>query len=340
MVEIESQPHCANCGRQVHEDWIICPTCRNRLRRVCPNCRRLVELDWSLCAWCGKDFERPDAAPGSARRRRPRAGRPGRPSQPTTTICPPSRQTGAADLVELDRHPRDRGYAATRRPATTDPGAPIDPNAGHRNASPHFTDSAAEPIRLGRRHTRPGASRRFPTAPDRSGNRRRRRLQLDLHPPGPACRRPVRRWAGCCRSSGSSCSSSPLQAGPPVRRRPAHGARCCSAGRAVERGRLPDRRARDCARRAYFRGAVAAAALRHPARAGQHRQRAAARRLGVAGGRGAGIPVIALSCCSPATSSSSGSSASGPARSTVAGLGLPADWLPAGCSSTSALARR
>ncbi len=60
MVEIESQPHCANCARQVHGDWIICPTCRNRLRRVCPNCSRLVELDWSLCAWCGKDFERPE----------------------------------------------------------------------------------------------------------------------------------------------------------------------------------------------------------------------------------------------------------------------------------------
>lgn len=63
MVEIESQPHCANCSRQVHEDWIICPTCRNRLRRVCPNCSRLVELDWSLCAWCGKDFERPVGRP-------------------------------------------------------------------------------------------------------------------------------------------------------------------------------------------------------------------------------------------------------------------------------------
>jgi RNA polymerase subunit RPABC4/transcription elongation factor Spt4 len=60
LVEIESQPHCANCSRPVHEDWIICPTCRNRLRRVCPNCSRLVELDWSLCAYCGKDFERPE----------------------------------------------------------------------------------------------------------------------------------------------------------------------------------------------------------------------------------------------------------------------------------------
>ena len=60
LVEVEAQPHCANCARRVHADWIICPTCRNRLRRVCPNCSRLVELDWSLCAWCGKDFERPE----------------------------------------------------------------------------------------------------------------------------------------------------------------------------------------------------------------------------------------------------------------------------------------
>jgi hypothetical protein len=60
LVEVEAQPHCANCARRVHNDWIICPTCRNRLRRVCPNCSRLVELDWSLCAWCGKDFERPE----------------------------------------------------------------------------------------------------------------------------------------------------------------------------------------------------------------------------------------------------------------------------------------
>jgi hypothetical protein len=44
----------------VHEDWIICPTCRTRLKRVCPHCTRLVGLEWSLCAWCGRDFERRD----------------------------------------------------------------------------------------------------------------------------------------------------------------------------------------------------------------------------------------------------------------------------------------
>ena len=60
LVDVESQAHCANCQRRVERDWIICPTCRNRLRRVCPNCSRMVELDWTLCAWCGKDFERPE----------------------------------------------------------------------------------------------------------------------------------------------------------------------------------------------------------------------------------------------------------------------------------------
>src|ERR671919_2397580 len=31
LVEVEAQPHCANCHRRVHADWIICPNCRNRL---------------------------------------------------------------------------------------------------------------------------------------------------------------------------------------------------------------------------------------------------------------------------------------------------------------------
>ena len=58
LAEVESIKTCPTCARRVHEEWIICPTCRTRLNRVCPNCSRLVGLDWSLCAWCGKDFER------------------------------------------------------------------------------------------------------------------------------------------------------------------------------------------------------------------------------------------------------------------------------------------
>ena len=60
LAEVESVKSCPACRRRVHEEWIICPTCRTRLNRVCSNCGRLVGLDWSLCAWCGKDFERGD----------------------------------------------------------------------------------------------------------------------------------------------------------------------------------------------------------------------------------------------------------------------------------------
>ena len=65
--EIETLPHCANCDRRVEADWLVCPTCRNQLRRVCPSCTRRVELDWVVCAWCGADLLPPVAGAGAAR---------------------------------------------------------------------------------------------------------------------------------------------------------------------------------------------------------------------------------------------------------------------------------
>lgn len=61
LAEVESIHHCPTCEKRIDDEWIICPTCRTRLKRVCPNCSRLVGMDWSLCAWCGKDFERREA---------------------------------------------------------------------------------------------------------------------------------------------------------------------------------------------------------------------------------------------------------------------------------------
>ena len=90
MAEVASHAQCANCSRPVHEDWIICPTCRNRLRRVCPNCEHLIELDWTLCAWCGKDFERAEA-PGTAAYM-PTARPAPRPQQHQHVAAPPPAQ--------------------------------------------------------------------------------------------------------------------------------------------------------------------------------------------------------------------------------------------------------
>src|SRR6476469_9508859 len=66
LAEVESIHHCPTCERRIDDEWIICPNCRTRLKRVCPNCSRLVGMDWSLCAWCGKDFERRDVPAAAA----------------------------------------------------------------------------------------------------------------------------------------------------------------------------------------------------------------------------------------------------------------------------------
>lgn len=85
LAEVEAIQHCPTCNRRVHDEWIICPTCRTRLHRVCPNCSRLVGLDWSLCAWCGKDFEHHEAPAPMATRTEPSS--PSSPSSPAPTAA-------------------------------------------------------------------------------------------------------------------------------------------------------------------------------------------------------------------------------------------------------------
>ncbi len=127
LAEVATHAQCANCARPVHEDWIICPSCRNRLRRVCPNCEHLIELDWTLCAWCGKDFERAES-PGTT------AFMPsGRPMP-----LPPQRQgaPGAAPRMPAPPPP------AQGRPAPpSQPAAPVDSAAG----KPAAAGSAPKP---------------------------------------------------------------------------------------------------------------------------------------------------------------------------------------------------
>jgi hypothetical protein len=114
LAEIAAHTQCANCSRPVHEDWIICPTCRNRLRRVCPNCEHLIELDWTLCAWCGKDFERAEA-PGIAYMP---AARPAPRPQPAMRVPP------AAPAVPATR-PAPVGGASSPVPPSKPQSAPV-----------------------------------------------------------------------------------------------------------------------------------------------------------------------------------------------------------------------
>ncbi len=152
LAEVASHAQCANCSRPVHEDWIICPTCRNRLRRVCPNCEHLIELDWTLCAWCGKDFERAEA-PGTtafmpSARPVPRLQQqtppmapppppPARPAPPRQGAPGPSGQNAAP--AQGGRNPGSQGPDAPKPSTTSTPGGEA------RKSGPQATTSSTKP---------------------------------------------------------------------------------------------------------------------------------------------------------------------------------------------------
>jgi RNA polymerase subunit RPABC4/transcription elongation factor Spt4 len=56
LQELEERPACPGCSRTVQPNWILCPHCHTRLRKVCPDCNALMELQWNLCPFCGNHF--------------------------------------------------------------------------------------------------------------------------------------------------------------------------------------------------------------------------------------------------------------------------------------------
>jgi len=133
--------HCATCGRKVHEEWILCPTCRTRLKRVCPKLQPLVGFEWTLCAWCGRDFERAVGAGrrGGGGRRERRGGR-------------ERRGSGPAPRVEEPRPPRPR----SRRRLASGPGGPPSPPGRDRAQPDPPALSSPDPPVGGHRWRRPG----------------------------------------------------------------------------------------------------------------------------------------------------------------------------------------
>lgn len=44
---------CPACQQSIEPDYLFCPSCQARLRRVCPRCERPILLRWKLCPYCG-----------------------------------------------------------------------------------------------------------------------------------------------------------------------------------------------------------------------------------------------------------------------------------------------
>jgi RNA polymerase subunit RPABC4/transcription elongation factor Spt4 len=144
LAEVASHAQCANCSRPVHEEWIICPTCRNRLRRVCPNCEHLIELDWMLCAWCGKDFERVEAAGTTAFMPTARpAPRPQQLPAPRMAAPPPARPAPSPPAQKPAEAPRPNPQPANPQPANPQPANPQPPTQPQGAPSPAPRSSGA-----------------------------------------------------------------------------------------------------------------------------------------------------------------------------------------------------
>jgi len=43
---------CPTCGREIKDDFVICPHCRKKLKKPCVQCGRPLNLDWKVCPFC------------------------------------------------------------------------------------------------------------------------------------------------------------------------------------------------------------------------------------------------------------------------------------------------
>jgi hypothetical protein len=93
----EPHPTCPNCGRSAHENFLLCPYCRTRLRQPCKGCGQPLELAWVACPFCGADG--PQAAAAAAERAAAAAAPPPA-AEPPVPVQAPSRPEAARPSAE------------------------------------------------------------------------------------------------------------------------------------------------------------------------------------------------------------------------------------------------
>lgn len=48
---------CLRCNNPIQEEFVVCPICKQRLKRPCVNegCRKMINAAWDICPFCGTD---------------------------------------------------------------------------------------------------------------------------------------------------------------------------------------------------------------------------------------------------------------------------------------------
>jgi RNA polymerase subunit RPABC4/transcription elongation factor Spt4 len=52
LAEMTERQTCSNCHARIDQDFQVCPSCGQKLKRSCPKCERLLELRWTFCPYC------------------------------------------------------------------------------------------------------------------------------------------------------------------------------------------------------------------------------------------------------------------------------------------------
>ena len=53
LQDIGMRLKCPGCGRTIEADWVACPACHTRIKKICVSCGKALELQWNLCPYCG-----------------------------------------------------------------------------------------------------------------------------------------------------------------------------------------------------------------------------------------------------------------------------------------------
>jgi RNA polymerase subunit RPABC4/transcription elongation factor Spt4 len=55
IVERPTSRPCPTCGRDIEQDFVICPYCRTQFARRCGACGKWLRLGWHVCPYCAEE---------------------------------------------------------------------------------------------------------------------------------------------------------------------------------------------------------------------------------------------------------------------------------------------